>query len=91
MQNLFFRSVSFDSLAPARLAPAGPTFGRSTSRLPGRTVLSAQTLNGEKVDFQQNGKTLTITVPQASPVSIVELTFDQSVDGIPANSDGAAH
>jgi hypothetical protein len=58
--------------------------------LPGRTVLSAQLLNGEKVDFQQDGKTLTVTVPQASPVSIVELNFDQSVDGIPAISDGAA-
>jgi alpha-L-fucosidase len=59
--------------------------------LPGRTVLSAQLLNGEKLDFQQDGKTLTVTVPQASPVSIVELTFDQSVDDIPAISDGAAH
>ena len=58
--------------------------------LPGRTVLSAQTLKGEKVDFQQDAKTLTVTVPQAAPVSIVELTFDQSVDGIPAISDGEA-
>jgi len=39
MKNLFFRSVSFDSLAPARLAPAGPTFGCSTSRLPRRSVV----------------------------------------------------
>jgi alpha-L-fucosidase len=59
--------------------------------LPGRTVLSAQLLNGQKVDFQQDGKTLTVTVPQASPVSIVELTFDQSVDDIPAIPDAAAH
>jgi hypothetical protein len=30
-------------------------------------------------------------VPQASPVSIVELTFDQSVDDIPAIPDATAH
>jgi alpha-L-fucosidase 2 len=41
MQNIFFRSVLFDSLAPARLAPSGPTFGRSTSRLPRRSVVSS--------------------------------------------------
>jgi hypothetical protein len=32
-------SVSFDSLARARLAPSGPTFGCSTSRLPRRSVV----------------------------------------------------
>jgi len=56
--------------------------------LPGVTVLSAQTLGGEKVDFQQDNKTLKVTVPKASPVSIIELTFDKPVDGIPAISDG---
>ena len=56
--------------------------------LPGRTVLSAQLLNGGKIDFQQDAKKLTVTVPKASPVSIVELTFDQSVNDIPAISDG---
>ena len=59
--------------------------------LPGRTVLSAQLLNGQKVDFQQDNKKLSITVPQASPVSIVELTFDQSVDDIRAIPDDTAH
>ena len=59
--------------------------------LPGRTVLSAQLLNGQKVDFQQDAKKLSITVPQASPVSIVELTFDQSVDDIRAIPDDTAH
>ena len=59
--------------------------------MPGRTVLSAKLLNGEKLDFQQDAKKLSITVPQASPVSIVELTFDQSVDGIPAIPDATAH
>jgi len=34
-----FSSVLFDSLAPARLAPPGPTFGCSTSRLPRRSVV----------------------------------------------------
>jgi hypothetical protein len=31
--------VFFDSLAPASLAPLGPTFGCSTSRLPQRSVV----------------------------------------------------
>ncbi len=31
--------MPFDSLAPARLAPSGPTFGCSTSRLPRRSVV----------------------------------------------------
>ena len=31
--------MSFDSLAPASLAPTGPTFGCSTSRLPRRSVV----------------------------------------------------
>ncbi len=45
--------------------------------LPGRTVVSTQLLTGEKVAFKQTGSILTVTVPKATPVTIVELSFDQ--------------
>ena len=59
--------------------------------LPGRTVESAQLLNGERVECKQAGAMLAVTVPragQAAPVTIVELTFDQSVDNLPALAGG---
>jgi alpha-L-fucosidase len=62
-----------------------------TLRLPaltGRTVVSAQLLTGEKVECRQTGGMLTVTVPKAAPVTIVELTFDKSVDELPAISGG---
>jgi alpha-L-fucosidase len=61
------------------------------SALPGRTVVSAQLLTGAKVECKQTGTMLTVTVPKASqvlPVTIVELTFDKSVDDLPALSGG---
>ena len=48
--------------------------------LPGRTVVSAKLLTGTKVEWKQTGSMLTVTVPKATPVTIVELTFDKSVD-----------
>jgi alpha-L-fucosidase len=65
-----------------------------TLRLPalaGRAVVSAQLLSGEKVDVRQAGSTLTVTLPKARqvvPVTIVELTFDKSVDDLPALAGG---
>jgi alpha-L-fucosidase len=56
--------------------------------LPGRTVVSAQLLTGTKVEWKQTGSMLTVTVPKATPVTIVELTFDMSVDDLPAMSGG---
>jgi hypothetical protein len=55
---------------------------------PGRTVVSAQLLTGEKVAFTQNSKILTLAPPKVVPVTIVELTFDKSVDDLPAISGG---
>ncbi|MCX6972435.1 MAG: alpha-L-fucosidase [Verrucomicrobia bacterium] len=60
----------------------------SLPALPERTVLSAQLLTGEKVDFKQEGAMLTVTVPKGNPFAIVELTFDKSVDTLPAVSPG---
>jgi alpha-L-fucosidase len=56
--------------------------------LPGRAVVSAQMLTGEKVKFTQDGSMLTVTVPKVTPVTIIELTFDKSVDNLPAISGG---
>jgi len=56
--------------------------------LPGRTVVSAKLLTGDKVAFTQTGNMLTVTVPKAVPVTIVELTFDKSVADLPAISGG---
>ena len=55
--------------------------------LPGRNVVSAQLLSGEQVDVRPAGAALTVTLPRArqtAPVTLVELTFDQSLDGLPA-------
>jgi alpha-L-fucosidase len=61
------------------------------SALPGRTVVSAKLLNGNKVAFRQSTRHLTVTVPKAArtgPDTIVELSFDQSVDDLPAIASG---
>ena len=63
----------------------------SLPALPDRTVVSARVLNGEKVDFHQEKSILTVTVPKIEPVTIVELTFDQSVDEVPAISPDEIH
>ena len=59
--------------------------------LPGRTVVSAQLLTGEKVACKQAGGILAVTVPkasQAAPDTIVQLTFDKAVDDLPALAGG---
>jgi hypothetical protein len=45
-------------------------------------------LTGTKVEWKQTGSMLTVTVPKAKPITIVELTFDKSVDDLPAMSSG---
>jgi alpha-L-fucosidase len=53
--------------------------------IPGRTVKAARLLNGTAVEFQQDEKAVSVTVPkpQQDPANtIVELTFDQSLDGV---------
>jgi alpha-L-fucosidase len=60
--------------------------------VPGRNVVSAKLLNGENVPCKQTGSLLTLTVPkagQAVPVTLVELTFDQSLDDLPALDSSA--
>lgn len=63
----------------------------ATLRLPAlleRTVVSARSPAGEKVEFEQAGNILTISAPKAAPVAIVELSFDKTVDDLPAISGG---
>lgn len=53
--------------------------------IPNRKVQSARRLNGAAVECKQNLDSLTINVPKAQqdPVdTIIELTFDQSLDGL---------
>lgn len=60
--------------------------------LQGRSVVSARLLNGEDITFRQTGDSLTISVPQnlrTTPDTIVELTCDITVDGLPAVESGA--
>lgn len=60
--------------------------------LPGRTIVAANLLKGGNIAFRQTGDTLTVTVPQdlrIAPDTIVELTCDQTVDGLPALESGA--
>jgi alpha-L-fucosidase len=55
--------------------------------VPGRIVKSARRLNGDPVAFAQTGDALIVTVPKAQqdPTdTIIEFTFDKSVDGLPA-------
>lgn len=62
-----------------------------TLRLPAlaeRAVVSARLLTGAKVECKQTGNMLSVTVPKAAPVSIVELTFDKSVEDLPAIPGG---
>jgi len=59
--------------------------------IPGRTVKSARLPHGDAVAFRQTGAMLALTVPRLAqnPVdTIVELTFDQPVDGLPAIAAG---
>jgi alpha-L-fucosidase len=59
--------------------------------IPGRTVKSARLSNGDTVAFRQTGAMLALTVPRPvqNPVdTIVELTFDQPLDGLPAIAAG---
>ena len=59
--------------------------------IPGRTVLSSKLLDGRAVAFAQRGGVLEVTVPAADrvePVTLIELTMDQPVDGLPAIAAG---
>ena len=59
--------------------------------LPGRQVISARLLSGEPVDYTQAGGALEINVPRAlqkAENTIIELTMDQSVDGLPSLDAG---
>lgn len=60
--------------------------------LRGRSVVSAKLLNGGDVMFRQTDDTLAFVVPQklrTTPDTIVELTCDKTVDGLPAVESGA--
>jgi alpha-L-fucosidase len=56
------------------------------------SIVSARLLDGENIAISQTGDALTIRVPQnhrSSPDTIVELTCDKTVDGLPAVESGS--
>ena len=61
--------------------------------IPGRNVVAACLLGSGMIPFKQDNGVVFVTVPkdrQAAPDTIIELTMDQSVDGLPAIAAGQA-
>jgi alpha-L-fucosidase len=59
--------------------------------IPNRKVVSARLLGGDPIPCRQENGAVRISVPkekQTAPDTIVELTMDQSVDGLPAIAAG---
>lgn len=59
--------------------------------IPGRQVLAARLLNGPEIPWKQENGAVRVSVPkeqQADTDTIVELTLDQPVDGLPAIAAG---